>query len=88
VETTRDFVERARYWMERAQLTSWDSLIVSASERAGRRWLLSDGFQSDRRFGEVVVVNPFLKGARTVRSADISPPLIVVSDNFHAPLGK
>ena len=62
VETTVGLVERAWYWMERAQLSYWDSLIVSAAERAGCRRLLSEDFQAGRRFGEVVGVNPFLQG--------------------------
>ena len=61
-ETTLGLVERAWHWMEQAQLSYWDSLIVSAAERAGCRCLLSEDFQAGRRFGAVTVVNPFLQG--------------------------
>ncbi len=59
-ETTIGMVERAWHWMDRAQLAYWDSLIVAAAERAGCGYLLSEDFQTGRRFGPLTVVNPFL----------------------------
>lgn len=59
VETSLGLIERGWYWMDEAQLSYWDSLIVAASERAGCAWLLSEDFQEGRKFGDVAVVNPF-----------------------------
>ena len=50
---------RAWHWCDAAKINFWDALIVAAAEQAGCRWLLSEDFQSGRRFGEVTVVNPF-----------------------------
>jgi predicted nucleic acid-binding protein len=61
VDMTFGLIERAWHWTEKAQVTHWDGLIVSAAERAGCRWLLSEDFQTGRRFGAVTVVNPFLE---------------------------
>jgi predicted nucleic acid-binding protein len=52
-------VQRAWWWLERAGLSYWDALIVAAAERAECRWLLSEDFQTDRRFESVTIVNPF-----------------------------
>ena len=54
-----DTVQRAWGWCDHAQLSYWDGLIVAAAEQAGCRWLLSEDFQSGRRYGTVTVVNPF-----------------------------
>lgn len=45
--------------MDQAQITFWDATIVSAAERVGCRWLLSEDFQTGRQFAGVTVVNPF-----------------------------
>ena len=50
---------RAWHWCDKAQTHFWDALIVASAEQAGCRWLLSEDFQSGRRFGELTVVNPF-----------------------------
>jgi len=36
---------------------------VAAAERAGAKYLLSEDFQSDRRYGNVQVLNPFSHAA-------------------------
>ena len=54
-------IQQGWRWMDHAQLSYWDSLIVAAAERAGCGWLLSEDFQSGRSFGPVTVVNPFLQ---------------------------
>lgn len=59
VETSLGLLERAWHWMDAAQLSYGDSLIVAAAERAGCARLLSEDFQTGRRLGEIVVVNPF-----------------------------
>lgn len=62
VETTAGLVERAWYWMDKAQLAYWDALIVAAAERSSCEILLSEDFAHGRRFGTVQVVNPFDSG--------------------------
>ncbi len=52
-------VERGWYWMDQAQLTYWDSLILASAERLGCPILLSEDFQSGRRYEGVTVMNPF-----------------------------
>jgi predicted nucleic acid-binding protein len=52
-------LHRAWHWCDAAKINFWDALIVAAAEQSGCRWLLSEDFQSGRRFGEVTVVNPF-----------------------------
>ncbi len=59
VDTTLGLIQRAWYWTEQAQLTYWDALIVSAAERSACAWLLSEDFQTGRRFGATTVLNPF-----------------------------
>jgi predicted nucleic acid-binding protein len=58
-DTSLGLVQRAWHWMDEAQLSCWDSLIVAAAERGGCRWLLSEDFQSGRKFDSITVVNPF-----------------------------
>lgn len=50
---------RAWHWCDSAGINFWDALIVAAAEQSGCRWLLSEDFQSGRRYGAVTVVNPF-----------------------------
>jgi hypothetical protein len=52
-------VQRAWYWMDRAQLSWWDGLILASAERLGCRWLLSEDFQSGRSYEGITVINPF-----------------------------
>lgn len=61
VEMSLGLIRRGWQWMDRAQLSYWDSLIVAAAERAGCAWLLSEDFQAGRRFASVTIVNPFLQ---------------------------
>jgi predicted nucleic acid-binding protein len=55
-------VERGWYWMDRAQLCYWDSLILSSAERLGCSLLLSEDFQSGGSYEGVRVVSPFERG--------------------------
>src|SRR5579862_4265675 len=48
-------VERGWYWMDRAQLSYWDSLILASAERLGCSTLLSEDFQSGRTYEGVTV---------------------------------
>ncbi len=59
VDTSLGLLQQAWYWADVAQLSHWDALIVAAAQRSGARYLLSEDFQSDRRYDEVRVVNPF-----------------------------
>ena len=59
VDTSLGLIQKAWQWTDRAQLPYWDALIVAAAERAGCLWILSEDFQSGRRFGAMTVVNPF-----------------------------
>ena len=59
VETNLSLVRRAWHWVDQSGVNYWDSLIVAAAEQAGCRWLLSEDFQTGRRFGALSAVNPF-----------------------------
>lgn len=63
VENSRGLLHQAWYWMDSAQLSYWDALILAAAQRAGARYLLSEDFQADRVYGEVQVLNPFGRSA-------------------------
>ena len=59
IETGFGLIRRSWHWMDEAQLSYWDGLIVAAAEQAGCVWLLSEDFQAGRKFGLVTVVSPF-----------------------------
>src|SRR6266849_3182558 len=59
VDSGLGLVGRAWYWMDEAQLTYWDGLIVAAAEQSGSAWLLSEDFQVGRKFEAVTVISPF-----------------------------
>jgi predicted nucleic acid-binding protein len=59
VSSTLGLVQQAWHWMDSAQLSYWDALIVAASHRSGARYLLSENFQAGRRYGDIQVLNPF-----------------------------
>ena len=54
-------VEQAWNWMDQAQVSYWDGLILSSAQRLGCKWLLSEDFQHGRDYGGVTVVNPFVQ---------------------------
>ena len=56
---TLGLIDRAWYWMDEAQLSYWDSLILASAERYGCPWLLSEAFQAGRKYESLIVVNPF-----------------------------
>src|ERR1700704_4139210 len=51
---------RALDFARRDHLSWYDALIVAAALQAGRKVLCSEDFQHGRRFGDLVVENPFL----------------------------
>lgn len=59
VDSSLGLVQQAWSWIDAAQLSYWDALIVAAAERSGARYLLSEDFQANRRYGELEVLNPF-----------------------------
>jgi predicted nucleic acid-binding protein len=52
-------VQEAWQWMDAAQLSYWDALILAAADRSNSRHLLSEDFQSVRLYWAVRVLNPF-----------------------------
>jgi predicted nucleic acid-binding protein len=60
VDTSTGLIQQAWQWMDAAQLSYWDALIVAAGQRSGARFLLSEDFQSDRQYDDIRIVNPFL----------------------------
>jgi predicted nucleic acid-binding protein len=59
VSTSLGVVHDAWAWMDTAQVPYWDALILAAARRSGSRYLLSEDFQSGRRYEDVEVLNPF-----------------------------
>lgn len=59
VDTSLGLVQRAWYWVDAAQLSYWDALILAAAQRSGARYLLSEDFQSKRRYDDIQILNPF-----------------------------
>ncbi len=56
---TRDIHSRALRHARSHALPFYDALILAAAEDAECRWLISEDFQHGRRFGSVMVENPF-----------------------------
>jgi predicted nucleic acid-binding protein len=52
-------LQQAWHSADTAQLSYWDSLIVAAAERAECSVLLTEDLQDGRRYGSVLVMNPF-----------------------------
>jgi predicted nucleic acid-binding protein len=59
LEADAELIERGWHWIDAAQITYWDSMIVAAAERLSCDVLLSEDFQSGRTYGAVRAVNPF-----------------------------
>src|SRR5450755_365829 len=58
VETSLGLIQKAWYWVDSAQLSYWDALILAAAQRSGAQYLLSEDFQSNRRYDDLQVLNP------------------------------
>ncbi len=54
---------RARVCARRHGLSFYDALIVGAAQDCGCRVLASEDFQHGRKFGDLLVCNPFRDGA-------------------------
>jgi predicted nucleic acid-binding protein len=64
LETNGAVVERAWFWMDQAQVSYWDGLVLGAAEQLECSVLLSEDFQAGRRYGGVLVVNPFAEDTK------------------------
>jgi predicted nucleic acid-binding protein len=62
-------VERGWYWMDHAQLSYWDSIILASAERLGCSMLLSEDFQTGRSFEGLQVISPFENSPEGLRLA-------------------
>ncbi|MGE0799115.1 MAG: PIN domain-containing protein [Lautropia sp.] len=60
MSSTAQSVQAAIALAQEHQLQWWDALILEAALRAGADVLLSEDGQAGRRFGQLVVENPFL----------------------------
>lgn len=67
-------VQRAWHWMDAAQIAYWDALIVSSAEALNCQWLLSEDFQTGRKFGDVTVANPFRATPESILGFIPPPP--------------
>lgn len=52
-------MRRAWHWADTARLSYWDGLILASAEEAGCDYLLSEDFQTGRKYAAVTAVNPF-----------------------------
>jgi predicted nucleic acid-binding protein len=59
VDTSLGLIQEAWNWVEAAQLSYWDALIVASAQRSGAGYLLTEDLQHGRVFGAVTVLNPF-----------------------------
>ena len=59
VDTSLGLIQQAWHWVDSAQLSYWDALILAAAERSGAQYLLSEDFQPNRRYHDIQVLNPF-----------------------------
>jgi len=59
VQVDSSLVVAASLLEEEHTLSFWDALIIESAHRAGAGRLVSEDFQEGRRFGEMVVENPF-----------------------------
>ena len=58
---TPDAIQRAWHWCDTSKINFWDALIVAAAEQTGCHYLLSEDFQTGRRFDAVAVIDPFAR---------------------------
>jgi predicted nucleic acid-binding protein len=53
---------------DRYHLSWWDSLIVSAAQVAECRYLLTEELQQAQEFGNLQIINPFLRSPESLHS--------------------
>jgi predicted nucleic acid-binding protein len=61
-----DLLDSAWRLQDRYDLAWWDAPVVAAAQRAGCRYLLSEDFHDETRFGDLVVLDPFRHAADSV----------------------
>ena len=61
VVNTANSILRALELEQRYQTSFWDAMIVQAAESAGCEVLYSEDFSHGQEYGDVLVVNPFLR---------------------------
>jgi predicted nucleic acid-binding protein len=59
VDASLGLVQQAWHWTDVAQVSYWDALILAAARRSGARYLLSEDFQSGRRYEDIQALDPF-----------------------------
>lgn len=59
VDSSLGLVQRAWLWVDSAQLSYWDALILAAAQHSGAQYLLSEDFQPNRRYDNIQVLSPF-----------------------------
>lgn len=59
VDNSLSLIREAWRWVDSAQVSYWDALIVAAAARSGARYMLSEDFQAGRTFENIEVLNPF-----------------------------
>jgi predicted nucleic acid-binding protein len=59
VDTSLGLIQQAWQWIDAAQLSYWDALIVAAAQRSGARYLLSEDFQAGRHYDTIEILDPF-----------------------------
>lgn len=60
ITINNDVIKGAWVIQDRFNLSWWDSLIVSAAQLGGCKYLLTEDLQESRTIGNVRVLNPFL----------------------------
>ena len=64
IEGTTKLYVNALGVLERYQLSLWDSLIVAAANLSGAKQLLSEDLNDGQLYGNIAVVNPFIRGGK------------------------
>lgn len=63
----RPVIENAWRIQERYQFSWWDSLILSAAQIQGCKYLLSEDLQHKQMIDDIQVINPFLLDIKDIR---------------------
>jgi predicted nucleic acid-binding protein len=64
--TSGEIMEGAWSIQDRFGLSWWDSLIVSAGRLADCRYLLTEDLQADQMFGDIQVIDPFMRSPNSL----------------------
>ena len=61
IQINGDVIKGAWFIQDRFKLSWWDALIVSAAQIGDCRYLLTEDLQENQKFGDVLVISPFLQ---------------------------